>query len=108
MSDRDEDLRIKAFLSILDRPNQQVIEECVNAALYAFSVTVHDLTYRRVFAQDFAAALNRRQLLAGEQVETFWPDAEKKMEAAFPLVQRTKSGKPKLRGGGTIELLEVK
>jgi len=52
------------------------------SALYAAKTTMKDATERRVFIQDFAAALNRRALLDSELIDAFSKHGYVYMEAA--------------------------
>lgn len=53
--------------------------QVLDAALYAAEVTLPQGSPRRVFIQDFAAALNRRRILRNEEVEKFWELCEDKI-----------------------------
>ena len=74
------DQRLLAVLDdiILKLPNHVDVSMAIDAALYAVAVTFKNPTLRRVFIQDFAAALNRRGIIPtdGERVEEFWKLAE--------------------------------
>jgi hypothetical protein len=62
---------------------QQGAERAIDAAIYAFAVTITNRTERQVFLQDFAAALDRRHLLKfytqGKESE-WWLTKEAQME----------------------------
>jgi len=73
------DDRLQAFLDKLDYTDDHAtVSKAVDAALYAFAVTVKNPTLRRVFVQDLAAALGRRKIMPNDEATTerFWQLAE--------------------------------
>jgi hypothetical protein len=80
MSSSTGDERLNAFLDKLDYKGHAPATEAIDAALYAFAVTIKNPTDRRCFIQDFAAALGRRGLLTSDNTERFWQLAEDKVK----------------------------
>jgi hypothetical protein len=80
---------VDGYSRVLMNPACQVLD----ASLYAAKVTIPMGSERSAFIQDFAAGLNRRRILANENVETFWALCEEKIngEPETPILTQRSS-----------------